>query len=130
MELIVRGVLRVVLVSFFLGGFAAHGGHLLKGVFTGYLTDARTNEPLTGANVYLSDIKAGATTDARGYFEIRNVPEGKHLVEISHVGFATIVEYVLVDGVTQKNFTLTEAVVENNSAIGTGVTGSTQLKRA
>jgi iron complex outermembrane receptor protein len=103
---------------------------VLKGQFSGNVFNATTNEPVEGATVYIADIKTGATTNANGYFEIQNVPEGKHLVEISHVGFNTVVEFVTVSGNTEKDYRLAEAVVENNAVIVTGVSGATQLKKA
>ncbi|MES2891380.1 MAG: TonB-dependent receptor [Bacteroidota bacterium] len=108
----------------------ALAGSVLRGVFTGAIIDAKSKRPLSGANVYISDIKMGATTNREGFFEITQVPEGKHLIEISHIGYSTIVVYVVVDGTTQQDFALTESIVENNAVIVTGVTGATQLKRA
>ncbi|MEO6719795.1 MAG: TonB-dependent receptor [Ferruginibacter sp.] len=102
---------------------------ILKGNFAGKITDAKTGLPLRSASIYFSDIKAGAITDANGYFEIHNIPEGTHLVEISHVGYTTLVENVGITGSTQKDFVLMQSVVENNAVIVTGVSGATQSKK-
>jgi iron complex outermembrane receptor protein len=101
----------------------------LQGVFTGKITDARTGEPISGVTIYFTDIKTGGSTNAQGIFTIRNISEDKHMVEISHIGYNSIIETVEISGNTQKNYTLTEAVIENNTVIVTGVTGATQTKK-
>lgn len=104
--------------------------HILKGSFSGRVTDAATNKEIAGVTIYFADIKLGASTDAKGNFEIRNVPEGKHLVELSHVGYTTLTDNIDISGDTRKEYQLAESVVENNAVIVTGVSGATQLKKA
>src|SRR5215203_6076929 len=101
----------------------------LSGSFYGKIIDAKTNLPLSRASVYMADIKTGDITDENGSFEIRNIPEGKHLVEISHVGYTTTTENIEINGNTRKDFTLSESVVENNAVIVTGVSSATQTKK-
>ncbi len=101
----------------------------LKGSFAGKITDIKTGKPIYGASVYITDIKSGTASDNNGNFIIRNVPEGNHLIEISHIGYTTLVENILISGDTKKDFALTESVVENNAVIVTGVSGATQLKK-
>ncbi len=101
----------------------------LKGSFTGKITDIKTGKAIAGASVYITDIKTGTASDNNGNFIIINVPEGKHLIEISHIGYTTLVENLLISGDTKKDFSLTESVVENNAVIVTGVSGATQLKK-
>jgi iron complex outermembrane receptor protein len=102
---------------------------VVKGSFTGTITDARTGKAITGASVYITDIKSGTSSDNNGNFILRNVPEGNHLIEVSHISYTTIVENVAITGDAKKDFALTESVVENNAVIVTGVTGATQLKK-
>ncbi len=109
---------------------AAHPTYLLLyGSFSGKITDATTGAPLQAATIYIADVKLGTSTDATGIFLIKNIPPGIHLVEISHIGYTSVVESIdLVKSVT-KDFALSEAVIENNAVIVTGVTGATQLKK-
>jgi iron complex outermembrane receptor protein len=102
---------------------------LVKGSFSGKITNAKTNSPLAGASIYLSDARMGTTTDLNGEFTLKNIPEGRHLIEISHIGFSSLVESVDIYGSIKKDFQLTESVVENNAVIVTGVTKATQLKK-
>ena len=49
--------------------------------FKGKVTDADTKQPLAGASVFISDLKASTTTDENGDFIFRNIPlKGKFLV--------------------------------------------------
>ena len=102
---------------------------LLKVNFSGTITDAKTNAPMPGVSVYLADIKTGAITNAAGYFEINGLAIGRHLVEISHVGYNTIVDNINLTIDTKKEYVLFESVVENNAVVVTGVSGATQLKK-
>ncbi|HEX6892812.1 MAG TPA: TonB-dependent receptor [Chryseolinea sp.] len=60
--------------------------HLLRGkVF-----DSANGEVLTGANVYVTALKTGATTNIVGEYYLR-VPSGKHELRISSVGYKPII---------------------------------------
>ena len=63
----------------------------IKGDFFGVVKDKKTGIPIEGASVYLADIKAGSSTNKEGFFKISNITDGKHLVEISHLNYATII---------------------------------------
>jgi iron complex outermembrane recepter protein len=97
--------------------------------FSGRITDKNTGNPLAGVSVYFSDVRVGAITAANGNFSISNIPRGKHLVEISHVGYNTISEYIEVTGDIKEDFALTVAVIESEAVIVTGVSSATQLKK-
>lgn len=97
--------------------------------FSGTITDATTGVAVEAATVYISDIKSGTATDANGHFLITNIPLGKHLIEISHIGYSSIVESLDFTADVKKDYTLSEAIIENNEVIVTGVTGATKLKK-
>ncbi len=101
---------------------------IVKGNLSGKITDARTGNGLADVSIYIADARVGTVSDINGMYSIRNIPEGKHLVEISHVGFNTIAVEVTISGETAKDFVLSESVVENNGVVVTGVSRSTQLK--
>jgi iron complex outermembrane recepter protein len=102
---------------------------ILKGTFYGTITDAKTGKGIARASVYITDIKAGTSSDNEGNFILKNIPEGNHLIEVSHIGYTTIAESIIVSGDTKKDFVLSESVVENNAVVVTGVSGATQLKK-
>ncbi len=101
----------------------------VKGTFTGKVTDARSGLPLEGVSVYITDTRTGTSTDKNGEFAIRNLPNGMHLVEVSHIGFTAVAEEIILSGDVKKDFALNESVVENNAVVVTGVSRSTQLKK-
>src|SRR6188768_653920 len=76
--------------------------NMLKGAFSGTIRDAKTGDPLQGVSISFEDVKRGASTDSKGFFYIDNIPEGKHLIEISHIGYNTIAEYIDINGNTNK----------------------------
>jgi len=101
----------------------------VNGTFSGKVTDANTGAPIEGASVYISDIRSGTSTDASGNFMINHIPQGIHLVEISHIGYSNIIENIEIKNDVKKDFALTESIIENNAVVVTGVTGATQLKK-
>ncbi len=101
----------------------------VNGNFSGTITDAKTGAAIEAVTVYISDIRSGTATDAKGHFLITNIPLGKHLVEISHIGYSSIVENVDFNTDIKKDYTLTESIIENDAVVVTGVTGATQLKK-
>ena len=101
----------------------------LNNTFSGRVTDLKTGKPIPAASVYITDIRSGSSTDDDGNFQIKNIPHGKHLVEISHIGYNSVVENIDFNADVKKDFALTESIVENNAVIVTGVTGATQQRK-
>ncbi len=101
----------------------------INGTFSGKITDAKNGAAIEGVTVYISDIKTGTASDASGQFIINNIPEGTHLVEISHIGYNSIVQSIDIKNDTKKDFILGESIIENNAVVITGVSGATQLKK-
>ncbi len=100
-----------------------------KVVLTGKVTDAKTGEALSGASVYFPDLRMGGTTNSEGNYKIQNIPAGRYLLEISFLGYASIVETIDLNGNTQKDFTLSHSYVENETVTVTGVSAATSVKR-
>ncbi len=55
------------------------------------------NEPLIGATVFLLPVKKGTVTDANGVFNIKNLSKGKYTIEISFIGYKTLVDTIDLD---------------------------------
>ena len=102
---------------------------VVNGNFSGKVTDAKTGNPVVAASVYISDIKSGSSTDENGRFLIKNIPQGRHFVEVSHIGYTSIVENIDFTGDVIKDFALSESIIENNAVIVTGVSGATSQKK-
>ncbi len=54
-------------------------------VLAGYVRDQKSGEPVAGASIYLENGKAGAVTDAFGFYSI-SLPRGRHIIRISSTG--------------------------------------------
>lgn len=121
--------IKVLCCSIFFSINAKANENILKGNFSGIVTDAKTGLPLQGVSIYIEDLKSGTSTNKDGAFIIKNIPEGKHLIEVSHIGYSTIAQIVQITADTKIDFKLSESVVENNAVIITGAGSATQLKK-
>lgn len=101
-----------------------------KGRLTGKITDAKTGVPLPGATIYFPDLRTGAISDNNGSYTTPAVNAGKYLVQVTYQGYSTIIETVEINGNTQKDFILKEAIVENEEVTVTGVTSATRTKQS
>jgi iron complex outermembrane receptor protein len=100
-----------------------------QATLSGKITDARTGEPLPGASIYLADIRLGTVADASGKYFFSDIPAGHHLVEISHTGYASIIEHIDLDKDVEKNYALQPSVVEGQAVIITGVSNATSIRK-
>jgi hypothetical protein len=57
-----------------------------KATLNGYIKDAENGEELIGVTVYIPELKAGAVTNAYGFYSI-TVPVGTYEVQFSYVGY-------------------------------------------
>ncbi len=75
------------------------GGHPLpaaqqadpRGSLAGTVLDARTEQPLAGANVEVLGLRLGAATDLAGRFRILQVPAGTYSLQVSRLGYGSVV---------------------------------------
>lgn len=127
-------IFAFILFIFFVNGlFAKEGDHkepALKGSFSGIITDKESNLPLQDVSVYFADIKIGTSSKPDGSFSISNIPAGKHLIEVSHIGYTTIAEQVEISGDTKRDYVMIKTAVENNAVVITGAGAATQLKKS
>ncbi len=63
-----------------------------SGTMTGHVKDAKTQQPLIGANVVVLGTQRGASTDTTGRFVIRNLPPGSYRLRISYIGYETLIK--------------------------------------
>ena len=54
---------------------------------SGKIVSADTNEPIVGANIRIDQSLSGCTTNGKGEFSISNLPDGKHVLRITHVSY-------------------------------------------
>jgi iron complex outermembrane receptor protein len=93
---------------------------------SGKITDSKGNSALNGASIYIPDIKTGAVSKADGSYEIKNIPNGTYLVEVSFVGFASQTKDVTVNGKSVTDFSLERSTIESPEVVVTGVASATE----
>ncbi len=78
---------------------------------SGKVSDANSN-PLAGATVKIKDTYSGAITNAKGEFTLKSVTAGEINIEVTYVGFQTLLHSLTVNGdVAGLNLSLEEGVV-------------------
>lgn len=118
-------LILVVLIAFLTLPTFANG----LAEFKGKVTDANTKDPLVGATIYISDLKATTTTNANGEFTFTNVPaKGKFLVEVRYVGYKTSAQQIDLSLNATVNFALEPSVIESAEVVITGTPYSSNNK--
>jgi outer membrane receptor protein involved in Fe transport len=85
------------------------------GKIAGKVIDAKTKEPLIGANILLEGTSMGASTDVDGSYFIINIPPGTYQIKASTVGYASVEVKnirVSVDQTTKYDIELGEQAVQ------------------
>lgn len=112
-----------------------------NGKIVGKITDAKTGEPLIGANVIVLGTTRGGVTDADGKFTIIGVPTGTHSLRANLVGYQELEitnATISSDETTTLNFRLVSSEVALPSVVITAdqkrvnpsITSSTQTVSA
>jgi hypothetical protein len=72
---------------------AALNAQVLTQVIRGVVTDQASNAPLTGAYVIIKGTNpvSGSVTDINGKFKIENIPAGRCDIEVSFIGYETVI---------------------------------------
>lgn len=87
----------------FIGALAAQDLSL-----SGKVIDKSTNSPLPGVNIYIPELNRGVVTDLDGKFIISAIPERNITLQVSFLGYATLVKSVRVNAVKDLVFELEE----------------------
>jgi len=97
--------------------------------FFGVVKDAGNKMPLNGVTINIPDLKITSASNAMGSFEIKNIPEGTYLIEVSIAGYANKIETVIIKGITQQDYLLSSSAKELKEVIVTGVIAATDKKK-
>ncbi|WP_277479338.1 TonB-dependent receptor [Catalinimonas alkaloidigena] len=87
---------------------------------SGFVIDAKTEEPLIGVTIKLENTDLGGTTDVNGYYTINNIPTQSYNVSASYVGYQSLTRYNIIvrsGGNPELNFELNETVDELSEVI-------------
>lgn len=101
--------LSIIIMSYIFGG--------TTGKISGIITDSETSEGVVGANIQIDGTALGAATDADGVYVILNVPPGLYTINISYIGYQTVLVKdvrVNVDFTTRLDQSLKPTVIEGS----------------
>lgn len=110
--------MKKIFFLFLLLPFAAHAQNTLKAI----IKNGDTHEPLKEATVHIKDLKLFAIADSTGVIVMNNIPDGKHEIEITNIGYDDIEEEINFP--LPSNDTL-QFLLEPNEATLSDVTVST-----
>ncbi|SEC11819.1 Outer membrane receptor proteins, mostly Fe transport [Maribacter dokdonensis] len=116
-------------VIFILLFASVHSQELLSSI-SGTVKDDYNN-PLAFATVMIEGLKLGVLTDDNGSFLIENVPQGKHNVVVSFIGYRTLFKTVEITSSKKKitvNYKLTESVENLDEVNVNGKSKETEIE--
>lgn len=98
-------VRKSVILCFVFVQFALHV-HAQLGTVKGKVLDARTQQPLAFASVYINNTTLGVNATDKGEFLLENIPEGEQELIISFVGYQRHQSKILVRDTTAQFLTI------------------------
>ena len=101
-----------------------------KTSLSGKVTDKLTGEAIPGVTLYFPDLKTGAVSTVDGTYTIDNLPQTKMLIQVSFIGYKTIIETIDLSTVTTRNFALETSVKEINEVVVTGTSKATEIRKS
>ena len=96
---------------------------------TGKITDNITGEPIPGATVYIPELKTGTIADINGVYKIENLPKVKVIIQVSLLGYKSVVENIDLATITSRDFIMEQAITEMNEVVVTGSSRATEITR-
>ena len=90
------------------------------GKLNGFIKEKETSEALIRANIVVLETTFGAASDLSGFYFINNIPPGTYRVQISMIGYQTIIfedVKIMADLTTELNANLESATIEMKSEV-------------
>ncbi|RIA10044.1 TonB-dependent receptor-like protein [Flavobacteriaceae bacterium MAR_2010_72] len=79
-----------------------------KYTLSGTVTDIQSNETLISANIIVQDLLTGTTTNEYGFYSI-TLPKGIYEIQVSYIGFQTIIKTIDLNSNISLDFKLAES---------------------
>jgi hypothetical protein len=109
---------KKIFLLFFLTSFISFSQE--NSTLSGTIYDDYNNETLIGVSIYFPELNSGTTSNEYGFYSI-TVPKGNHTIQISYLGYSTVLETIELLEKTSKNFnlkvaseSLNEIIIESN----------------
>ena len=96
---------------------------------TGKITDNITGDAIPGATVYIPELKTGTIADINGVYKIENLPKAKVIIQVSFLGYKSVVENIDFATTTSRDFIMEQAITEMNEVVVTGSSRATEINR-
>ena len=58
-----------------------------QNILSGKIIDSKSGQPLPGVNIIINELSTGTVSNTKGYYQIRNIPNGEFFVTYSFVGY-------------------------------------------
>ena len=120
------------LLAMLVAGTAAvpHRAEALQGTITGRVLDAQTQQPISTAQVFITDTGLGALSRLDGTYQIQQVPAGIHTLSVQRIGYGSASQQVsVVSGQSlAANFELVQAALQLDEMIVTGTAGQARRR--
>lgn len=97
-----------------------------KYTISGIVTDKRSNESLIGVNIIAPQLNEGVSTNEYGFYSL-TLPEGKHTIQVSYLGFITITREIELHSDMRLNFQLTEGSQQLDEVVVTEYSGQENI---
>ncbi|HXS36433.1 MAG TPA: TonB-dependent receptor [Flavipsychrobacter sp.] len=104
--------------------------YLRAQTLSGKITDSITHEPISGAIVYIPELKLGTTTDDNGNFKISHIPKGSYEMEVKILGYATFTKQVTIRDNAICNCPMCPSSYSTNEVVITALGNVTNTQRS
>jgi len=119
-------ILLLLCVSMFAKAKTATG----IGSITGSITDKTTGLPIYGATIFIPDLNIGTSTDEKGNYLLKQLPEGEYLMQVTAIGYASVTKVVNLSNTYSVDFKLSASNYELSDVVVTALGNTTTKKRA
>ena len=94
---------------------------ILSQSINGFVREEKTGEPISYANVFLSNTTLGSATNRDGYFVIKNVPEGSYEINVTMIGYGVYKNEIKMskEKSTRLEIYLKEEIIETSEILVT-----------
>ena len=100
------------------------------GSITGSITDKTTGLPIYGATIFIPDLNIGTSTDEKGNYLLKQLPEGEYLMQVTAIGYASVTKVVNLSNTYSVDFKLSASNYELSDVVVTALGNTTTKKRA
>ncbi len=123
-----KSILKIIIPIILLAS-GVSASNLGKTSLSGKITDITTNEPIFGVTIFIPELKTGAISMFDGSYKIDNLPQTKVLLQITCIGYKTILVTIDLNMTNKRDFKMEPSIKEINTFVVTGTSQATELKR-